>query len=123
MITKDWQRQSRALPRSPTAGSAYFRPRRMRKAPSKAASSFGSIAPIHIHDIFFQVISRKDADGNPVERQPGDWGSGNLAWKDVFVVPPFGSVTIVRKFTDNKGRYVFHCHNLIRCCRRPRRRR
>jgi spore coat protein A, manganese oxidase len=69
--------------------------------------------PIHIHDIFFQVISRKDAHGNPVEQQPGDWGSGNLAWKDVFVVPPFGSVTIVGKFTDNKGRYVFHCHNLI----------
>jgi spore coat protein A len=69
--------------------------------------------PIHIHDIFFQVISRKDKNGNPVERQRGDWGSGNLAWKDVFVIPPHGSVTIVGKFTDNKGRYVFHCHNLI----------
>jgi spore coat protein A len=69
--------------------------------------------PIHIHDIFFQVISRKDATGNPVEQQPGDWGSGNLAWKDVFVVPPFGSVTIIGRFTNNKGRYVFHCHNLI----------
>jgi spore coat protein A len=69
--------------------------------------------PIHIHDIFFQVISRTDGHGHAIERQPGDWGSGNLAWKDVFVVPPFGSVTIVGKFTDNKGRYVFHCHNLI----------
>jgi spore coat protein A len=69
--------------------------------------------PIHIHDIFFQVISREDAHGNPVEQQPGDWGSGNLAWKDVFVVPPFATVTIIGKFTDNKGRYVFHCHNLV----------
>lgn len=69
--------------------------------------------PIHIHDIFFQVISRKDKDGNPVEQQPGDQGSGDLAWKDVFVVPPFGSMTIVGTFTDNKGQYVFHCHNLI----------
>ena len=69
--------------------------------------------PIHIHDIFFQVVSRLDEHGKPTERQPGDWGSGNLAWKDVFVVPPHGSVTIVGKFTDNKGLYVFHCHNLV----------
>jgi spore coat protein A len=69
--------------------------------------------PIHIHDIFFQVISRQDKDGNPVEQQPGDWGSGNLAWKDVFVVPPFGTMKIIGRFTDNRGRYVFHCHNLI----------
>ena len=69
--------------------------------------------PIHIHDIFFQVMSRKGENGEPVERQPGDWGSGNLAWKDVFVIPPNGTVTIIGKFTDNKGRYVFHCHNLV----------
>lgn len=69
--------------------------------------------PIHIHDVFFQVISRHDKHHKPVEQQPGDWGSGNLAWKDVFVVPPFGSVTIIGRFTDNKGQYVFHCHNLI----------
>ena len=69
--------------------------------------------PIHIHDIFFQVISRRDKDGNPVEQQPGDWGTGNLAWKDVFVVPPFGTMKIIGRFTDNRGRYVFHCHNLI----------
>jgi hypothetical protein len=28
-------------------------------------------------------------------------------------VPPFGEVTIIGRFTDNHGRYVFHCHNLI----------
>jgi spore coat protein A len=69
--------------------------------------------PIHIHDIFFQVISRKDKDGKPVEQQPGDWGSGNLALKDVFVIPPFGTVEIIGRFAKNLGRYVFHCHNLI----------
>ena len=103
-----------------TVNGRFFDPQRSYARPKLGATEVWRLVnktdgyhPIHIHDIFFQVIARKDADGNPVEQQQGDWGSGNLAWKDVFVVPPFGSVTIVGKFTDNKGRYVFHCHNLI----------
>jgi spore coat protein A len=52
--------------------------------------------------------------------EPGDWASCpsggsrcNLAWRDVFVIPPYSEVTIIGTFTDNLGTYVFHCHNLI----------
>jgi spore coat protein A len=96
--------------------------------------------PVHIHDIEFQVMSRKrcpkvnrNADGpstaydwcgkrlskwTNVQPEPGDWSSCTakrceLAWKDVFVIPPYSEVTIIGKFTDNLGVYVFHCHNLI----------
>jgi spore coat protein A len=95
------------------AQRSYARPKLGATEIWKLVNKTDGYHPIHIHDIFFQVISRKDKAGNRVERQPGDWGSGNLAWKDVFVVPPDATVTIIGKFTDNKGRYVFHCHNLV----------
>jgi FtsP/CotA-like multicopper oxidase with cupredoxin domain len=91
--------------------------------------------PVHPHDIEFQVISRSRCKtithpdtpkavcvpGGPrLPVEPGDWSSCpaggsrcNLAWKDVFVVPPYSQVTIIGRFTDNLGVYVFHCHNLI----------
>lgn len=52
--------------------------------------------------------------------EPGDWtdcaegGTDcNLAWRDVFVIPPYSEITVIGTFTDNLGVYVFHCHNLI----------
>ena len=96
--------------------------------------------PVHIHDIEFQVMSRtrcpkvKGNQGGPttaygwcatprqqwtnIQPEPGDWSSCTtrrceLAWKDVFLIPPYSEVTIIGKFTDNLGVYVFHCHNLI----------
>lgn len=97
--------------------------------------------PIHIHDIEFQVMSRtrcpevvQGIAGGPsnaydwcetprnlwtkIQPHSGDWSSCTanrcqLAWKDVFVVPPYSEVTIIGTFIDNRGIYVFHCHNLI----------
>jgi spore coat protein A len=58
--------------------------------------------PMHLHLVQFQVI---DIDGEP--QDPSDHG-----WKDTVVVPPGSELTILVKFTDYTGRYVFHCHNL-----------
>ena len=58
--------------------------------------------PMHLHLVQFQII---DINGAP--QDPAKFG-----WKDTFVVPPSGEVTIVAKFSDYTGRYVFHCHNL-----------
>jgi FtsP/CotA-like multicopper oxidase with cupredoxin domain len=59
-------------------------------------------------------------DWSELPAQAGDWASCpdggascNLAWTDVFVVPPYSQVTVIGTFTDNVGTYVFHCHNLI----------
>jgi FtsP/CotA-like multicopper oxidase with cupredoxin domain len=60
------------------------------------------------------------ASWTALDAQPGDWASCpdqgsacNLAWTDVFVIPPYSQVSIIGTFTDNVGTYVFHCHNLI----------
>ncbi|MBE3558451.1 MAG: multicopper oxidase domain-containing protein [Ktedonobacteraceae bacterium] len=58
--------------------------------------------PIHIHDIMFQVLSR-----NGRRPAPGDAG-----WKDTFLLSKGERVRIIATFTDYRGPYVFHCHNL-----------
>ena len=64
--------------------------------------------------------TEKLEDWSALPAQAGDWASCpdgatscNLAWTDVFVVPPYSQVTVIGTFTDNVGTYVFHCHNLI----------
>jgi len=68
----------------------------------------------------FDWCKEKPPDWTALPAQPGDWASCpdggascNLAWTDVFVVPPYSQVTVIGTFTDNVGTYVFHCHNLI----------
>ena len=57
-----------------------------------------------------------DDDGHTARRLgvvPRSGTACNLAWTDVFVIPPYSQVKIIGTFTDNVGTYVFHCHNLI----------
>ena len=58
--------------------------------------------PMHIHSVHCQVI---DVNGEPVD--PSVWG-----WKDTFVVPPMGEMTVVFKYPETPGRYPFHCQVL-----------
>jgi FtsP/CotA-like multicopper oxidase with cupredoxin domain len=62
----------------------------------------GQPHPMHIHDIQWRIV-----DVNGVPPAPGDSG-----WKDTFLVPARGTVTVVGTFVDNVGAYVSHCHNL-----------
>jgi FtsP/CotA-like multicopper oxidase with cupredoxin domain len=61
----------------------------------------GQDHPIHIHDVNFQVIS----DG-------GYNSSGPTEWQEMVNVPSWSTVTVIAKFTDFTGVYVFHCHIL-----------
>lgn len=59
--------------------------------------------PMHSHSEQFQVYSRN--------------GSTNLApedkgWKDTVLINPFETVRLLVKFTDYRGIFLFHCHNL-----------
>lgn len=61
----------------------------------------GQDHPIHIHDVNFQVI--------------GDGGYGSSSpteWQEMVNVPSWSTVTVIAKFTDFTGVYVFHCHIL-----------
>lgn len=68
----------------------------------KFINQTGHQHPIHIHLIQFQVL-----DINGVPQDPSQHG-----WKDVFVAPPNGYMTVVARFAGYTGRYLFHCHNL-----------
>lgn len=58
--------------------------------------------PVHIHHSAFQVISRDG--GAPAATDAG--------WKDTVSISPKQVVEVAVRFTDYKGRFLVHCHNL-----------
>lgn len=58
--------------------------------------------PMHLHLVMFQIL---DINGN----QPS---AANLGWKDTVNVQAGTTVRVIAKFTDYRGVYTFHCHNL-----------
>jgi FtsP/CotA-like multicopper oxidase with cupredoxin domain len=59
--------------------------------------------PMHTHEAQWQVLSRNNNTNLP----PSDKG-----WKDTVMLNPGETVEVLVKFTDYKGIYLFHCHNL-----------
>jgi len=60
--------------------------------------------PFHIHGFFFQVLSRATL--------AGDVSPGPLEWKDTSDVPAKGKTSLVVRFDDRPGTWMFHCHIL-----------
>lgn len=58
--------------------------------------------PVHVHLDPFRVLRRG-------ARGPGPFDGG---WKDTVDVRPGEVVDVAVRFTDHRGRYVMHCHNL-----------
>jgi FtsP/CotA-like multicopper oxidase with cupredoxin domain len=58
--------------------------------------------PVHVHLDAFQVLRRGG-------RGPGAFDGG---WKDTVDLLPAEVVEVAVRFTDHRGRFVFHCHNL-----------
>lgn len=59
--------------------------------------------PMHTHEAQWQVLTRNGSTNLP----PSDKG-----WKDTVLLNPGETVEVLVKFTDHKGIYLFHCHNL-----------
>jgi FtsP/CotA-like multicopper oxidase with cupredoxin domain len=59
--------------------------------------------PIHIHGGQFRVALRVGATRDDVFDQ---------GWKDTVLVMPGEAVTVVMRFDDFVGRFLYHCHNL-----------
>jgi blue copper oxidase len=59
--------------------------------------------PMHIHGVQFQVVSRSNGRGSILPHEK--------AWKDTVLVAPKEKVQVIMTFTQ-KGKFVFHCHNL-----------
>ena len=62
----------------------------------------GQPHPMHVHNIHWRIL---DVNGAPP-------AAGDDGWKDTFLVPARGAVTVVGTFIDYHGLYVTHCHNL-----------
>jgi multicopper oxidase len=54
--------------------------------------------PMHLHGHFFRVLGLKA-------------GETHAPLLDTVSVPPFGKISF-EFYTDNPGRWFFHCHNL-----------
>ncbi len=62
------------------------------------------IHPMHIHGVQFQVLSRTGGRGGLIATEKG--------WKDTVMVMAGEKVQVIMKFPQEKGLFVFHCHNL-----------
>ncbi len=63
------------------------------------------IHPIHIHAVQFQVLSRSGGRSSLTAIEKG--------WKDTVLIMPREKVSLIMTFPlNNKGVFVFHCHNL-----------
>jgi spore coat protein A len=60
--------------------------------------------PMHVHQVKFEVLERRDGSGN--SRSPEPWETG---FKDTVIAYP-GEQTRLRAAFDLPGFYVWHCH-------------
>jgi FtsP/CotA-like multicopper oxidase with cupredoxin domain len=60
--------------------------------------------PMHLHGVFFRVLQRDGGRGALTVAEQG--------WKDTVLVMPGEIVKILVPFESNRGKFVFHCHNL-----------
>ena len=63
----------------------------------------GEIHPMHFHGNHFQVLTRTGKRGI-IATEKG--------WKDTVLVMPGEKVKVISTFSQFKGKYVLHCHNL-----------
>lgn len=68
----------------------------------KFVNQTGHRHPMHIHLVQFQIL-----EINGVAQDPSQHG-----WKDTFVAPPNGQISVAARFDGSPGKYLFHCHNL-----------
>lgn len=60
--------------------------------------------PIHIHGVQFQVIDRVGGRGKLIASEKG--------WKDTVLLLPGEKVRVIMTFSEYKGIFMLHCHNL-----------
>lgn len=68
--------------------------------------------PMHIHGQQFQIVHREIASGYEDAYASMSAGFVNDGWKDIVLVMPGEKVTLLKRFDDFDGLYLYHCHNL-----------
>jgi FtsP/CotA-like multicopper oxidase with cupredoxin domain len=90
----------------PMVNGATFNPLRIDARPAAGATEIWDITadpthPIHLHGGHFRIVTR---DGQPPQPQDG-------GWKDTVFVPN-GGMRLAVTLGANRGKFVYHCHNL-----------
>ncbi|MDO9154016.1 MAG: multicopper oxidase family protein [Paludibacter sp.] len=60
--------------------------------------------PMHIHGVQFQVLDRTGGRSKLIASEKG--------WKDTILLLPGEKVRVIMTFSNNKGLFMLHCHNL-----------
>jgi FtsP/CotA-like multicopper oxidase with cupredoxin domain len=68
--------------------------------------------PMHIHGLQFQIVKRSINPGSEKAYRSVSEGFVDEGWKDVALVMPGEKVTLLKRFDDFKGSFMYHCHNL-----------
>lgn len=68
--------------------------------------------PMHIHGQQFQIVKREVANGYEEGYASLSEGFLNRGWKDIVLVMPGEKVSVLKRFDDYSGLYLYHCHNL-----------
>lgn len=68
--------------------------------------------PMHIHGQAFQVLKREVAAGFEQRYASVNQGFVDEGWKDTVLVMPGETVTVLKRFDQYTGLYLYHCHNL-----------
>jgi bilirubin oxidase len=68
--------------------------------------------PMHIHGQQFQIIERVVREDRRKDYETVSKGFVDDGWKDVVLVMPGEKVTLLKRFDDYKGYFLYHCHNL-----------
>ncbi len=62
--------------------------------------------PVHIHGNQFQVLERSSTPAETVD------GYVDEGWKDTVLLMPDETATLLMRFSDHAGLFLYHCHNL-----------
>jgi FtsP/CotA-like multicopper oxidase with cupredoxin domain len=68
--------------------------------------------PIHIHGVQFQVLERQVAPQFKAVWETVRSGYVDEGWKDTVLLWPSERVTLLVRFEDFPGLFMYHCHNL-----------
>jgi FtsP/CotA-like multicopper oxidase with cupredoxin domain len=72
----------------------------------------GMVHPMHIHGQQFQIIERVVREDHKQSYESVREGYVDEGYKDVALVMPGEKVTLLKRFDDYKGLFLYHCHNL-----------
>jgi FtsP/CotA-like multicopper oxidase with cupredoxin domain len=67
---------------------------------------------MHTHGKQFQVIKREVSPNHKADHDTVNGGFLDEGWKDSVLIMPGEKVTLLKRFDDFEGLFLYHCHNL-----------